>query len=96
MKIVIDIPEEDYILAIKDDYRTIYGSPDAHIAEAIKAGVRLPNNHGRLIDEKVIIGMADKDLNWVYDLTDLSEYIAGLPAVIPAESEEENDKRRSN
>ena len=49
MKILIDIPEEDYILAIKDDYRTIYGGTDSHIADAIKVGVILPKNHGRLI-----------------------------------------------
>lgn len=45
MKVVIDIPENDYKLACN--------YPDALIAcyaHYIKAGVPLPKNHGRLID----------------------------------------------
>ena len=45
MKVVIDIPENDYKLACNH--------PDALIAcyaHYIKAGVPLPKNHGRLID----------------------------------------------
>ena len=48
MQIVIDIPENDYELALRNDYSTIYKG--VHIAEAIKNGTPLPKEHGRLID----------------------------------------------
>ena len=41
MKLMIDIPDEDYRLAIHNDYSSIYGGGDAHIAEAIKNGIML-------------------------------------------------------
>lgn len=86
MKIVIDIPEEIYkasqIIDVK--HEDTIQIPLEVIANAIL----LPKNHGRLLDEKVILGMANKELNWVYDLMDMPDYIAGLPTVLPAESEE--------
>ena len=48
MRIVIDIPEEDYILATKEDFSAIYNGN--HIAKAIKNGTPLPKGHGRLIE----------------------------------------------
>ena len=42
MQIVIDIPEEDYILATKEDFSAIYNGN--HIAKAIKDGTPLPDN----------------------------------------------------
>ena len=50
MKVVIDIPENDYKLACN--------YPDALIscyAHYIKEGTVLPNNHGRLIDADALI-----------------------------------------
>jgi hypothetical protein len=53
MKVVIDIPENDYKLACN--------YPDALIAcyaHYIKAGVPLPKKHGRLIDaDEVVCGL---------------------------------------
>lgn len=37
MKLVIDIPEEDYILAKKEDFSAVYDGN--HVAKAIKHGV---------------------------------------------------------
>ena len=85
MKIVIDIDEEYYEI-IKHDVNVNHN--DFKPYNIIATGTPLPKEHGRLIDEKIILGMANKDLNWVYDLSDMPDYIAGLPAVIPAESEE--------
>lgn len=86
MKIVIDIPEEAYNLIVKkidtaniDLYSTLIN--------ATENCTPLPKGHGRLLDEKVIIENAVKGLNGIYDLTDMPDYIAGLPAIIPAESE---------
>ena len=88
MKIVIEI-DDVYYKFIKDTEFENYGITK-HLYEAVYKGTPLPKNHGRLIDEKAILGMVDKDvLNGVYDLVDMPDYIAGLPAIIPAESEEE-------
>lgn len=57
MKVVIDIPEDDYKLACN--------YPDALIAcyaHYIKEGTVLPNNHGRLIDYDWVVGNVIKKL----------------------------------
>lgn len=91
MKIVIDIPEDVYTRLFDNDVQDNEITTDdiCEMARSIRLGTPLPKEHGRLIDEKVILGMANKDLNWVYDLSDMPNYIAGLPTVLPAESEEE-------
>ena len=56
MKVVIDIPENDYKLACNH--------PDALIAcyaHYIKEGTVLPNNHGRLIDADALIARMESD-----------------------------------
>ena len=91
MKIVIDIPEDVYTRLFDNGIQDNEIATDdiCKMARSVRLGTPLPKEHGRLIDEKVILGMIDKDvLNGVYDLTDMPDYIAGLPAVIPAESEE--------
>ena len=57
-KIIIDIPEEDYILATKEDFSAIYNGN--HIAKAIKNGTPLDDikseisskliTHGQVIE----------------------------------------------
>lgn len=42
MQIMINIPEEDYILATKEDFSSIYNGN--HIAKAIKNGTPIPDN----------------------------------------------------
>jgi hypothetical protein len=86
MKIVIDIPEEEYKKISNNN--PSYAN-DFSIYYAIKNGTPLPKGHGRLLDEKVIIENAVKGLNGIYDLTDMPDYIAGLPAIIPADKEEQ-------
>ena len=41
-KIIIDIPEEDYILATKEDFSAIYNGN--HIVKAIENGIPIPDN----------------------------------------------------
>ena len=52
MKLIIDISENDYELALRNDYSAIYKG--THIAEAIKKGVPLPKGHGDLIDRSTL------------------------------------------
>lgn len=33
----------------------------------------------RLIDADMALELKDKDMNWVYDLTDLDQFLAGVP-----------------
>ena len=91
MKVVIDIPEDDYKLACN--------YPDALIAcyaHYIKAGVPLPKKHGRLIDVDALKETLDyyiceanwgdevnKVLKWVKD-----EFIDSENTVIEAEGTE--------
>ena len=86
MKIVIDISEEEYKKISNNN--PSYAN-DFSIYYAIKNGTPFPKGHGRLLDEKVIIENAVKGLNGIYDLTDMPDYIAGLPAIIPADKEEQ-------
>lgn len=80
MKVVIDIPENDYRLACNH--------PDALIAcyaHYIKAGVPLPKNHGRLIDADIAmenINLADGGPCYVG-----KEGLDNTPTVIEAEKE---------
>ena len=46
----------------------------------------LPKGHGRILDEKDILDTETNDGGW-YDLVDMPEYIAGVKAIIEAESE---------
>lgn len=46
----------------------------------------LPKGHGRILDEKDILDIKSNDGGW-YDLVDMPEYIAGVKAIIEAESE---------
>lgn len=46
----------------------------------------LPKGHGRILDEKDILDTETNDGGW-YDLVDMPGYIAGVKAIIEAESE---------
>ncbi len=96
MKVVIDIPENDYKLACNH--------PDALIAcyaHYIKAGVPLPKKHGRLIDENNVINAICERLKVLkthevfmrkrgdIDLLGVMPYIAKIPTVIEAERSED-------
>lgn len=89
MKVVIDIPEDDYKLACNH--------PDALIAcyaHYIKAGVPLPKKHGRLIDygwvvENVIKKLGIKDKQYLLQAEKaLMILVDEAPTVIEAEGTE--------
>jgi len=81
MQIVIDIPEKMYEL-IKD------GHVPFRVLDVIMNGTPLPKGHGRILDEKDILDTKNNDGGW-YDLVDMPEYIAGVKAIIEADSEKE-------
>ena len=82
MKVVIDIPEDDYKLACNH--------PDALIAcyaHYIKAGVPLPKKHGRLIDADALLEDVRKN-SVSYSADDFAhEWVDVQPTVIEAEGE---------
>ena len=72
MKVVIDIPENDYKLACN--------YPDALIAcyaHYIKAGVPLPKKHCRLIDADELKKEFPKDSDWEYPVN-TNEYVCEM------------------
>ena len=72
MKVVIDIPENDYKLACN--------YPDALIAcyaHYIKAGVPLPKKYGRLIDADALKDEFPKDTDWEYPVN-TNEYVCEM------------------
>ena len=80
MKVIIDIPEDDYKLACN--------YPDALIAcyaHYIKAGVPLPKKHGRLIDADALLEDVRKN-SVSYSADDFAhEWVDVQPTVIEAE-----------
>lgn len=81
MQVVIDINENLY-KAIKDNEFNIYGG---RVYKMIRNGVPLSKGHGRILDEKDILDTENNDGGW-YDLTDMTEYIAGVKAIIEADN----------
>lgn len=83
MKVIIDIPEDDYKLACN--------YPDALIgcyAHYIKAGVPLPKKHGRLIDADALLEDVRKN-SVSYSADDFAhEWVDVQPTVIDAEGTE--------
>lgn len=65
MKIVIDIPEEEYKLACKYPEATYFLD-----AETIKKGTPLPKGHGRLkdIDKIISDGISKGFCEWYYEM----------------------------
>ena len=82
MKLIIDIPEVfyEYCKAQEDAIE---------IQLAVKNGTPLPKGHGRILDEKDILDTENNDGGW-YDLVDMPEYIAGVKAIIEADTESED------
>ena len=88
IELVIKIPEEKYKKisnsnpSLADDFSIYY---------AIKNGIPLPKGHGRILDEKEILNTEKHDGGW-YDLVDLPEYIAGVSAIVEADTTESEDR----
>ena len=90
MQIVIDIPEEDYILATKEDFSAVYKGN--HIAKAIKHGTPLPKGHGRLIDADVLLKYSVL-LKYRYKAISLIHIIKEL-TVLEADKEQESEFKK--
>jgi len=86
IELVIKIPEEKFSIIRNKMYCGIY---DSDLYKAIANGTPLPKGHGRLIDEKDILDTENNDGGW-YDLVDMPEYIAGVKAIIEADTESED------
>ena len=86
MQIVIDIPEEFYKNTKK--YNRLYWEwfSSKSLTRAIKKGVVLPNNHGRLIDESDLIPDSDYEDGMFYAVS--IGAINGAPTIIEADKEE--------
>lgn len=84
MQIVIKIPN-DLVDGIKtsdfDTARMAVRNYQATIADAIKNGVQLPKEHGRLIDADSLIEYCQNGINKTVDCND----IARFPAIIKAD-----------
>ena len=78
MRLVIDIPDEDYnvILANADIYKEKNWGV-AEVWDAIVGGIPLPKGHGELIDKDVVLDMMNHGI--------LEEYITVMGGVIPAD-----------
>ncbi len=78
MKIVIDIPDEDYNVILENANFYIekhWGLPT--VWDAIVKGTPLPKGHGDLIDKDVVLDMMNHGI--------LEEYITVMGGVIPAD-----------
>lgn len=84
IELVIKIPEELY-----NECKRLGDKRDT-LFEAIRNGTPLPKGHGRLLDEKEILNTNANDGGW-YDLVDMPEYIAGVPAIIEADNKENKE-----
>ena len=86
MKLIIDIDENVYT-RLFDNGTDFYDTDDIlAMAKAIRKGIPLPKDHGRILDEKDILDTENNDGGW-YDLVDMPEYIAGVEAIIEADNE---------
>lgn len=94
MKVVIEIPEDDYKVFVRQ--RCNDSTPICRLYKAIRNGVVLPNGHGDLIDRNVCLAMKSRDL---VDADGVTMYavptgnILRIEAVIPADKGAENEDR---
>ena len=85
VEVLVRIPKEEFE-ELQRNY-TWWG----RYGEYIKNGTVLPKGHGRILDEKDILDTENNDGGW-YDLVDMSEYIAGVKAIIEADKEGQDEK----
>lgn len=87
IELVIKIPEDVYKRTIF--YREFKDLNDCITTiKALEKGIPLPEHHGRLLDEKDILDI-EKNEGLMYDLVDMPDYIADVPAIIEADEEDE-------
>lgn len=78
MKLVIDIPDEDYKLYAYDEWNLPLG-----LVDALQNGKPLPKGHGRLFDERDIV-------NGNYEI--IGNKIYEVDPIIEADKAESEDK----
>ena len=86
MKLIIDIPGE-----LAKEGRWYTDKQIWIVINAVQNGIPLPKGHGRILDEKEILNTEKHDGGW-YDLVDLPEYIAGVSAIVEADTTESEDR----
>ena len=90
MKIVIDIPEDEYELVRHENksYRT-----ELVLMNAVAEGTPLPKGHGDLIDRKYLIEdfKASKKISFA-ERMDISCIVDHAPIIIEADKAESEDK----
>ena len=91
MKIVIDIPEEDYI-RLRDT--GMFGNVTT-FKRAVREGVPLPKGHGRIIDEKKATDLIAKGKNGdkayfgtVNKDWEVIDFLKTIPTIIEADKAE--------
>ena len=98
IKVLIDIPLELYVQIVAD--RVFDMRVDVPvIGDAIATGIRLPQNHGRLIDEHALAkkirekreSTIETDGYYLSGFSDVVCCIADTPAIIPATESEDDD-----
>ena len=85
MKLVIDIPEEDYEMLVYTRNTRPYDIRKSD--KVILDGKPLPKGHGRLIDADNLKGNMI-EYGWHHIDSTVTEYIDGLPTVIEADGGE--------
>ena len=88
MKIVIDIPKDDYktIIARLKNYNRAIDDEVRVMANVIAKGTPLPKGHGRLIDADAL------PLNAIDDANSGRNFIRIAPTIIKADTESEYEE----
>lgn len=83
MKLIIDVPKEDYKEVLKDTYSGT--SFENKIFTAIANGIPLSKNHGKLVDLNEVHILLD---NYMYNINGLHDYLnEELEIVVEADKE---------
>ena len=84
MKVVIDIPEENYK---KDNLIHFFGVYSVKLDEVIKNGTPLPKGHGALKDTDALCNHFWDNRSKLYTYKDLQIVIDRAPTIIEADKE---------
>lgn len=93
MQIVIDIPEEEYML-IKQKMELNVGGVTSEAEQAIVNGTPLPKGHGRLIDADAFEIRCMFDSN-IEDMQDVIYALRDYKPIIEADKTKSEDKHTS-
>ena len=85
MKVVIDIPKEEYELCKRQCDTECLDT----LMIAVKYGTPLPKGHGRLIDANVLQMEMDKDIRKAMSFVDLKDFVWLAPTIVEADKEDD-------